>query len=187
MRNLRLAGLAALAVVCAAPTSLAQDGEADPPTQVAGDVFTAFIPNDDQRWWYEGRFHFAPVARAGDTLYLSGAIAGPGDDGPADAAAFEADLRTVFETLGQSLAAAGADWSNVVRLNTYHVFDSPAANFGKSEHMDTLARVKDDYIGEPYPAWTAIGVVELYEDSGLVEIELTAYVPDTAASPADMP
>jgi hypothetical protein len=35
-------------------------------------------------------------------------------------------------------------------------------------------RVKDRYLPEPFPAWTAIGVVELAVPGGLVEVRATA-------------
>ena len=39
-------------------------------------------------------------------------------------------------------------------------------------------RVKDRYILEPYPAWTAIGVSELIVPGGLMEIRAIAMAPD---------
>ncbi len=56
--------------------------------------------------------------------------------------------------------------SDVVEITTYHV--------ELKRHLDTFVRVKDEYVAEPYPAWTAIGVSELITDGALVEIRAIA-------------
>ena len=38
--------------------------------------------------------------------------------------------------------------------------------------LDALVPVKNRYIKAPFPAWTAVGVTELYEPTALVEIRL---------------
>ena len=53
----------------------------------------------------------------------------------------------------------------VVELLTFHV------DF--NDHLGSFMKVKDRYISEPYPAWTAIGVSALAFGS-LVEIKATA-------------
>jgi hypothetical protein len=42
------------------------------------------------------------------------------------------------------------------------------------QHIGAFMRVKDRYLPEPFPAWTAIGVVELAVPGGLVEVRATA-------------
>jgi enamine deaminase RidA (YjgF/YER057c/UK114 family) len=37
--------------------------------------------------------------------------------------------------------------------------------------------VKDEFVGEPYPAWTAIGVAELVNPKAIVEIRVIARQP----------
>ncbi|MEO1015136.1 MAG: RidA family protein [Pseudomonadota bacterium] len=112
--------------------------------------------------------HYAPAVRAGDLLILSGVVAGLGPD-PDDTDA-AAGYDRAFKAIGQILKEAGADWDDVVEIQTFHT-DLPAqiAEFGA---------VKDRYIKEPYPAWTAIDIDRLYPDRGLVEIKITAYTGD---------
>ena len=43
--------------------------------------------------------------------------------------------------------------------------------------MEAVRAIKQEFMGDATPAWTAIGVSELFTDSGLVEIELTVYAP----------
>jgi enamine deaminase RidA (YjgF/YER057c/UK114 family) len=58
------------------------------------------------------------------------------------------------------------DLSHVVEMTSYHV--------GLRKHLDTFIKVKDEFIVEPYPAWTAVGVGELITAGTLVEIRVIA-------------
>lgn len=138
-------------------------------------------------------WHFAPAVIAGQMIYCSGII-GTSVDGNApgekpfegarttleaqDRAAIgalqavrdpEAQFATAFEALKAVLAEAGADLSDLIELTTYHV--------DMNAHMECFMRVKDQYIKEPYPAWTAIGVSELAVSGGLMEIRAVALAP----------
>lgn len=107
-------------------------------------------------------FHYAPAVKVGNTLYLSGIVAGDPDP--------EQQFERVFEHLGTVLAEAGADLSNVVEMTTFHV--------DMREHIDTFIEVKDRHMSAPYPAWTAIGISELYSPRALVEVKVTAVMED---------
>ena len=110
------------------------------------------------------RFHFAPAVRAGELLLCSGQI-GIGPDGRAIADP-AAQFTAAFEGVKTVLAEAGLGLADVVEITTYHA--------GGMQHLPTFMQVKDRYLSEPYPAWTAIGVVELAVPGGLVEIRATA-------------
>ena len=110
------------------------------------------------------RFHFAPAVKDRDRLFCSGVI-GIGPDGKC-APDPETQFRQAFESLGAVLREAGASFSDVVELTTFHV--------GLQQNMRTFAKVKDEYLRKPYPAWTAIGVTELAMPGGLVEIRAIA-------------
>ena len=78
----------------------------------------------------------------------------------------EAQFATAFEALKAILAECGAELCDIVEITTYHV--------DIARHMETFMRVKDRYLAEPYPAWTAIGVSELIVPGGLMEIRAVA-------------
>ncbi|WP_425248200.1 Rid family hydrolase [Desulfospira joergensenii] len=42
------------------------------------------------------------------------------------------------------------------------------------EHLEDFKRIKDEFINEIYPAWTAIGVSELAVEGALIEIRVIA-------------
>ena len=117
------------------------------------------------------RFHYAPAVRAGDTIYLSGIVAGlAGEENENNPEDLEAAFDRCFEQLKVVLNEAGADFSHVVEMTTFHT---------ELIHQITpFTASKDKFMKEPYPAWTAIDVDRLYPERGLVEIKLIAYVGD---------
>jgi len=116
-----------------------------------------------QKAMYE-RFHFAPAVRAGDLLLCSGQI-GVGLDGraPAD---LDEQFTLAFEGVRAILSEARLDFSDVVEMTTFHV--------GLLQQIRVFSAVKDRYLPEPFPAWTAIGVSELAFPGGVCEVRVTA-------------
>ena len=109
-------------------------------------------------------FHYAPAVRAGDMVYLSGVVAStpPGID-------METAFDGVFRNIAEILNAAGADWNDVVDIQSFHT-DLPG-------QADAFIAVKDRWVLAPYPAWTAIDVDRLYPDDGIAEVRVVAYAP----------
>ena len=81
----------------------------------------------------------------------------------------EAQFATAFEALRSILREAGADLADVVEITSYHV--------DIERHMETFMKVWSRYLAEPYPAWTAIGVVGTIVPGGLVELRAVAQSP----------
>jgi len=118
------------------------------------------------------QFHFAPAVRTGRWLRCSGQL---GTDEKFRAIPEpEAQFVQAFENVKSVLAAAKTDFRDVVEMTTFHV--------GLREHLGTFVKVKDRYLEAPYPAWTAIGVVELAAPGALVEIRVTARLRGGTAS-----
>lgn len=162
---------------------------AQQPTTLEGPNGTQFVIAGDAgaRAFHE-KWHYAPAVRAGDNIYLSGLIAGPAANDGTDAGAYERGLHRAFKRIGEHLAILGASFDDVIKITTYHVFKSEYFDGDKLAHLETVAKVKDVYIKSgPYPAWTAIGVAQLFADSGLVEIEITAYAPQSTKSTTSLP
>ena len=120
------------------------------------------IPKGQEAFY--DHFHFAPAVKDGDRLFCSGVI-GLGPDGKAVADP-EAQFTRAFETLGAALEASGSSFADVVDFLTFHV--------GLQKHLEVFMKVKDKYLKDPYPAWTAIGVTELAVPGGLVEMKAVA-------------
>jgi enamine deaminase RidA (YjgF/YER057c/UK114 family) len=111
--------------------------------------------------------HFSPAVIDGDRIYLSGIIGTDANGSvPTDP---KAQFECAFETVKTILEAAGATLSDIVELTTYHI--------DLHDHLGLFFAVKDTYIKEPYPAWTAIGVSALARRKGLAEIRVIAAKP----------
>lgn len=152
--------------------------QAEESLNVEGRNGVAIIASEqEKKWMYDGRFHYSPAYRAGDWVYFSGVVAGAPSETPLGREEFEAALRRAFESLRATLAAADASYDDVVKIRSFHVFDSPLITLDKIEQVEVMAEVKGDYIAEPHPAWTAVGTTALLPDRGLVEIEIVAYAP----------
>lgn len=121
------------------------------------------VPPSQQSFY--DNFHFAPAVDDGDHLRCSGVIGIDMKTGgvSADPAT---QFTQAFDNLAQVLEAGGASFADITEMTTFHV--------GLQAHLATFMAVKDKYVREPYPAWTAIGITELAVPGGLVEIRVTA-------------
>jgi enamine deaminase RidA (YjgF/YER057c/UK114 family) len=113
---------------------------------------------------YPSDWHFSPGLDTGDFVFFSG-ITGTRSD-LSIAADPETQFREAFRILQANLIQARLALSHLVEITTYHV--------ELRRHLHAFISVKDEYIAEPYPAWTAIGVSELITDGALVEIRAIA-------------
>jgi len=78
----------------------------------------------------------------------------------------ESQLRATFHNLSLSLEQAGATWGDVLEMHSYHL--------GLRAQAGLMLEVASDFLTDPYPAWTAVGVAELFEEEALVEISCVA-------------
>ena len=115
------------------------------------------IVPDSARKTYES-WHFAPAVRHDDLIFVSGVI-GSGESA-------EDEFRNAWQSLGEVLAAAGVGYEDIVD-STLYVVDL-------QKNAATMAKVKDEFIKEPYPASTWIGITELVIPGTRAEIKVTA-------------
>jgi enamine deaminase RidA (YjgF/YER057c/UK114 family) len=111
--------------------------------------------------------HIPAGVSVGGTLRLTGHT-GETADGAFSADA-ETQIRQVFRNIALTLAEAGVHWSDVVEINSYHV--------GLLIQAEAVLRVASEFLEDPFPAWTAVGVTELIHPEALVEISCVAVVP----------
>lgn len=129
---------------------------------------TVIMAEDGQARRFQEQYGYAEAVVSGDTVYLSGVVAGmaPGET------AMEPAYTRAFEQLGNILKRAGVGWDDVVEMTTYHT--------DVRNQLDAIAAVKKRYMRPPHPAWTAIGVSRLLPDTGITEIKLVAKRPASA-------
>jgi enamine deaminase RidA (YjgF/YER057c/UK114 family) len=110
------------------------------------------------------------VVSPGKLAYISGQVSLNADGEVVG----EGDLRTqatqVYANLKIALAAVGANFSDVVKLNTYVVNLQP-------EHAAILREVRQTQIPQaPPPASTLVGVTGLARKEFMIEVEAVAVV-----------
>ena len=112
-------------------------------------------------------FHFSEAVESNGFLLCSGII------GTGKAGEVPTDIREEFDNAWSDvislLKEAGADASHIVEYTSYHV--------GLQADMVAFMEVRDKYLHEPWPAWTAIGITELAIPGAHVEIRVTAKLP----------
>jgi len=135
------------------------------PSNEASRKREAFIPSA-WRDFYQTT-HVPAAVRAGAVLHVTGHT-GEGLDG-VFSNDVEDQVRGTFRNIPLTLAEAGLDWSSVVELNSYHV--------GLQDQAELLLAVAAEFLQDPFPAWTAVGVTELIDPEAVIEISCVAVFP----------
>lgn len=120
---------------------------------------------------------YSAARGAGDFVFLSGVEAGPRKGQGTDPKAFKIQLRRAFSAIMASLEAAGADFSKVVELESFHNCKAPNFTGDFNAQLEAMIEVKSEFMKPPYSTWTAICVDRHYSDNTVVEIKVTAFAP----------
>jgi len=114
-----------------------------------------------------GYTHVVEVTGPVRTIYVAGQVALDKDDKVVGAGDMKAQAEQVFKNLEAALAAAGAKFSDVVKMNTYvtDVSQAPA-----------IREVRARYFGTTTPASTFVQVAALVRAELLIEIEVVAVI-----------
>ncbi len=116
--------------------------------------------------------HYSQAVRIGNRVEISGQ--GGWDDDLNFPESLEAEIVQAFDNVEKVLAAAGAGWSDVVHVNSYHVISEPDGTF--DAHNDVMVAQFRKRMDERAPIWTEIGVPVLAAPGMRVEIRVTAVV-----------
>jgi len=115
-----------------------------------------------------GYTHVVEVTGPAKTVYISGQIAFDKDGKIVGAGDMKAQAEQVFKNLEAALGAAGAKFSDVVKMNTY---------LTDMEQAPAVREVRARYFGTTTPASTLVQVVKLARPELLIEVEVIAVVP----------
>lgn len=155
----RKTSLALVATLMAASPGLAHEGAGtEAPSK------QTVMPDDPQARAFQEQFGYSDAVIHGDTVYLSGVVAGNPPEGMDPVDYYD----RVFARIGQILERAGSSWADALDITTFHV-DIDAS-------LPALGEAKNRYVKAPFPTWTAIGVRRLYEPTAQVEIKVVARV-----------
>jgi enamine deaminase RidA (YjgF/YER057c/UK114 family) len=143
----------AFALTGFAPVALADAGK------------TVIIPEHMDRAYDE--YHYAPAVRVGDMVIVSGIPASKG-------VTYEEKIRSMFERMKTTLAAAGASMDDIVEITTFHREPKDTESF--DIEFAKFRAVQSEFIKEGYPAWTAVGTTALLAKDAPVEMRAVAMV-----------
>ena len=131
---------------------------------------TRFI-NPDTLGKPPGYTHVVEATTPGRIVYIAGQL-GIDRDGHMGSD-FRAQAVQTFENLKHALAAVGARFEDVLKLNNYLV---------GMQHLPVFREVRDSYLpAQNRPASTTIAISDLARDGALLEIEAVAVLSAPAA------
>ncbi len=105
------------------------------------------------------------IVRSGKTVYIAGQVPLDKQGNLIGAGDFSAQVRQAFENMKTALGAAGADFSNVVNMNTY-VTDL--------SQIDKYRAIRDEYMKSELPAATLVEVKSLFRPDVMIEMSAVA-------------
>ena len=122
-----------------------------------------------EMWQWREQTLFAHTVVVGDQVFIggqqtldnNGIVLNPGD--------IAAQTRNVFENMKQSLHALNMQLSDLVRLNTYYVFEGSDAD--ATAYWEEMTRVRLEYFPDPGPAATAVRARGMPYKGQLIQIE----------------
>ena len=114
-------------------------------------------------------------ATGGTTVYVAGQTASDKDGKVVGKGDMKAQAEQVFKNLQAALAAAGAKFTDVVKMTTY-ITDMAQA--------PAVREVRARYFGDVVPASTLVQIVHLAQPDYMLEIEVTAVVAAHGVAPS---
>jgi reactive intermediate/imine deaminase len=116
-----------------------------------------------------GYTHVVETIGPTKTVYIAGQVALDKDGTLVGGTDLRAQAEQVFKNIEAALAAGGARFSDVVKMNTYMTDLSQIAAYRE---------VRAKYFGDASPAATLVQVVHLARPDFLIEVEVVAAVPE---------
>ena len=128
-------------------------------------------------WHWRIKSPFAQTVVVGDQVFISGqqtldsngTVLNPGD--------IAVQTRNVFENMKKSLAVLDLELSDLVRLNTYYVFEGD--DTAATAYWEEMTRVRLEYFPDPGPAATAVRAKGMPYEGQLIQIEGVALKGDS--------
>ena len=125
--------------------------------------------SDKKVWAWRIASPFSHSVEVNDQLFLSGMPALDDAGEILDPNDIAKQTRHVFENMRVVLQRHGLDFKNLVRLNTYYVFDGNDED--ATEYWESMTRVRLEYFADPGPAATAVRIKGMPYKGQLIQIE----------------
>lgn len=115
---------------------------------------------------FDPRPRFAQVVKHGKLIYVAGQTSVDAEGKLVGKGDIEAQTRQVLENIKKCLAAAGATFDQIVKINVYST--------NLDAHLATIAKLRQEYFTKGPVASTTVQVSRLVQPDWLVEIEAIA-------------
>ncbi len=116
----------------------------------------------------KGTYSHVAVVSSGRMVFISGQVA-TNQAGQIVGTTFAEQATQVFENLKIALAASGANFSNIVKMNSY-IRDLTGAR------VKAFREVRGKYLGDHLPASTLVATPGLVHEDMMLEVEVIAVV-----------
>lgn len=140
----------------------------------------AYVGRDKQRlapkghWNRSGAAPYSHGWRCGEWVFVGGQRSFDGNGRLKDARDIAAQTRNCFEGMARVLAEAGADMTQLTRLNTYYDFEGSGQ--AVTGFWEKMTKVRMEYLPNPGPSGTAVRVSGFANPGELFQIEGIAHL-----------
>jgi enamine deaminase RidA (YjgF/YER057c/UK114 family) len=133
------------------------------------------IMPEDHQWDWSMPVTFSQGWKVDDSIvFVGGQVSADKHGNAIGVGDIEVQTRNTFENISRVLRDAGAQWSDVVKLNTYYVFDGKPEEL--KDYWEKMTRVRMEFLADPGPAGTAVRVAGLAYPDLLIEVEAIAVI-----------
>lgn len=130
----------------------------------------------ENHWNWSMPVPFSQAWKVGNLIFLGGQISADENGKTIGVGDIEVQTRNVFENIKKVLNEAGADMKDIVKLNTYYVFDGDENQ--ATEFWEKMTKVRMEYLADPGPAGTAVRISGFAFEDLLIEVEAIAVIAD---------
>jgi 2-iminobutanoate/2-iminopropanoate deaminase len=126
-------------------------------------------------WNWSMPVPFSQGWRAGNLVFVGGQISADSSGRTIGVGNIEVQTRNVFNNIRRVLQEAGGDMKDIVKFNTYYVFEGQGDEL--TSFWEKMTRVRMEFFEEPGPCGTGVRVVGLAYPDLLIEVEAIAVLP----------
>jgi enamine deaminase RidA (YjgF/YER057c/UK114 family) len=126
-------------------------------------------------WDWSVPVPFSQGWKCGDVIFVGGQISADSKGRTIGVGDIETQTRNVFENIRKVLAEAGADMRDIVKFNTFYMFEGEGDEI--RDFWEKMTKVRLEFFEEPGPVGTAIRCAGFAYPGLLIEVEAIAYVP----------
>ena len=134
------------------------------------------MPKGHWNWSIPVPFSQGWSVTGGRLIYVGGQISADEHGRTIGVGDIEVQTRNVFNNIRNVLREAGADMQDIVKFNTFYVYDGEGDAI--REYWEKMTKVRMEFFKEPAACGTGVRVTGLAYPDLLIEVEAIAWVPD---------